>query len=203
MGKKNASQEENGDKVWSRDWGNGHPETARPGDPAHTQTPNPDNIADAKKCMLTGAWYNYLLRGSARAWQIQRWMLAANHWTENGVPIGGVRERIEGAEGVCNPIRTISTNQSSQGLNHHPKCTHGQTHGSSCICSRGRPCWASVGGEALSSAKARPLNVGECQSKEAGRRGGWMGEHPHRRRGRGWKRGLMDRKPRKGITLEM
>jgi len=25
------------------------------GDPSHMQTPNPDTIADAKKCMLTGA----------------------------------------------------------------------------------------------------------------------------------------------------
>ena len=33
-------------------------------------------------------WYSCLLRGSARAWQIQRWMLAANHWTENRVPNG-------------------------------------------------------------------------------------------------------------------
>jgi len=32
-------------------------------------------------------------------------MLADNHWTEHGVPNGGVKERIEGAEGVCNPIR--------------------------------------------------------------------------------------------------
>jgi len=37
------------------------------------------------------------------------------------VPVGGVRERIEGTEVVCNPIRTIPTNQSSRRLNHHPK----------------------------------------------------------------------------------
>jgi hypothetical protein len=42
-------------------------------------------------------------------------MLAANHWAEHGVPNGGVRERTEGAEGVCNPIgRTIiPTNQTT------------------------------------------------------------------------------------------
>ena len=40
------------------------------------------------------------LRGSARVWQIKRQMLAANHRTEHGVPNGGVRERIEGANGV-------------------------------------------------------------------------------------------------------
>jgi len=40
-------------------------------------------------------------------------MLTANHWTENWVPNGGVRERTEGAEGDCNPIgrTTISINQ--------------------------------------------------------------------------------------------
>jgi hypothetical protein len=38
-------------------------------------------------------------------------MLTANHWTENGVPNGGVRKRTEGAEEVCNTTgRTISTN---------------------------------------------------------------------------------------------
>jgi hypothetical protein len=45
-----------------------------------------------------------------------------------GDPIGGVRVRTEGPEGVCNPIgrTTILTNQtpqSSQGLNHHPEYT--------------------------------------------------------------------------------
>jgi hypothetical protein len=48
-------------------------------------------------------------------------MLLANHWTEHRVPNGRVRERMRGAEGVCNPIgkTTISTTrtpQSSQGL---------------------------------------------------------------------------------------
>jgi len=65
-------------------------------------------------------------------------MLTANHQTEHRDPNGEVRRRTEGAEGVYNPIRrtTISTNQilypqSSQGLNHHSKSTHGATHGSS------------------------------------------------------------------------
>lgn len=39
-------------------------------------------------------------------------MLVANHCTENGVPNGGVRERVEGTEVVYNLVRTtISTNQ--------------------------------------------------------------------------------------------
>jgi hypothetical protein len=116
--------------------------------------PNPDTIVDAKKCMLTGACYSCLLRVPARTLQIQRQMLAANHWTELGVPNRGVRERTEGAEGVCNSIgrTTISTNQSpqiSQGLIHQPR----STHGSSCIWSRGWPCHTSVGGEVLGSMK--------------------------------------------------
>ena len=32
-----------------------HRETAPPGDTSHIQPPNSDNIADAKKCLLTGA----------------------------------------------------------------------------------------------------------------------------------------------------
>jgi hypothetical protein len=31
---------------------------------------NSDTIVDANKCLLTGAWYSCLLRGSASAWQI-------------------------------------------------------------------------------------------------------------------------------------
>jgi len=43
------------------------------GNPSHIQTPNTDNIADAKKCMLTGALYKCLLRGCTTAWNI-RWI---------------------------------------------------------------------------------------------------------------------------------
>jgi hypothetical protein len=57
---------EYGDKVCSRDWRKGHPETAPPGDPSHIQLPNPGTIVDDKKCLMTGASYSYLLRGSAR-----------------------------------------------------------------------------------------------------------------------------------------
>jgi hypothetical protein len=85
-------------------------------------------------------------------------MLEANLQTEHGDPDGGVRRRNKGADGVCNTIgrRTTSTNQtsqSSQELNHHPKSTHGGTHGSSCICSRGWHYLASMGGEALGLVK--------------------------------------------------
>ena len=43
----------------------GHSETAPPGDPFHIQLPNPNTIRDANKCLLTGARYSCLLRGSA------------------------------------------------------------------------------------------------------------------------------------------
>ncbi|EDL79619.1 LRRGT00091 [Rattus norvegicus] len=91
--------------------------------------PNLVTIANAKKCLLTRARYECLLRGSARALLIQMRMVEANHWTEQVGINGGVREKTEDAEVVCNPIgrTTISTNQNpccSQGLNHQPKSTY-------------------------------------------------------------------------------
>jgi hypothetical protein len=58
--------------------------------------------------------------------------------------------------------------QSSQGLYHQPKSTHGGTHGSSCICSRGWPCGTSMRGEALGPVKTQCLSVGESQDRRAG-----------------------------------
>jgi hypothetical protein len=88
----------------------------QPGDPDHLQPSNLDTITEAKKCLLTGAWYSCLLRDSARFWSIQMWMLAANYQTKHMDPYGGVMGRTEGAEGVCNPIErtTISTNQTPE-----------------------------------------------------------------------------------------
>jgi hypothetical protein len=103
-GEQNTHGRSYSDKVWSRDWRNDHLETDSPGDPSHLQSPNPDTAVDANKCLLTGAWYSYLLRCSASASQILRWMLPANHWTEHRVPNEGARERTQGAEGVRSPI---------------------------------------------------------------------------------------------------
>jgi len=44
--------------------------------------------------------------------------------------------------------------------------THGGTHGSSHICSRGWLCPASIGVKALGPVKACFLNLGECQGVE-------------------------------------
>jgi hypothetical protein len=96
-------------------------------------------------------------------------------------PHGGVRERTEGAEGVCNPIgrTTISTNQSSKVVNHQQRNIHGGTHGSSRICSREWPHWASVGEESLGPMKAECPSVEECEGREEGV-GDWVEVHPHR-----------------------
>ena len=51
------------------------------------------NLGQSNKSLLTGVWYSSLLRGSANASQIQRWMLIAIHWTEHRVPNEGARER--------------------------------------------------------------------------------------------------------------
>jgi hypothetical protein len=55
-----------------------------------------------KKSLLSGTRYR-LLRGFVRAWQMQRWILAANYWTEEVVSSVVVRERTDLAEWVCNP----------------------------------------------------------------------------------------------------
>jgi len=101
------------DKIWSRDWRKGYPETALPKDSSHVQLPNSDTIVGANQCLLAEAWNSCLLRGSASAWQIQRWMVSANHWTEHRFLNGGARERTKVVEGVCSPIggTTIWTNQ--------------------------------------------------------------------------------------------
>jgi hypothetical protein len=82
-----------------------------------------------------------------------------------------ITEKTEEAEGVCNLIggTTISINQnpqSSQGLNYQSKSTHGGTHDSSLICSRGWPCLASIGREAFGPVKALFASVGNYQGGE-------------------------------------
>jgi hypothetical protein len=158
-GEQNTHDKRYRDKLWNRNWWKDHSETAPPGDQSHIQSPNPYTIVDASKCLLTGAWYSCLLRGSANAWQIQRWMLLANHWIKHKVSNGGARKRTKGAEGACSPIggTTIWNNQyplSAQWLNRQPESTHGGTYGSRCICSRELPCWTSMEGEGLGSEKA-------------------------------------------------
>ena len=52
----------------------------------------------------SACWYYCLLKGSASALQIQKWMLTAIHWTEHRAPNGGDRKRTQGAKGICSPI---------------------------------------------------------------------------------------------------
>jgi hypothetical protein len=92
-----------GDKVWSRDWRKGHPETAPSKDSSHIQSPNPDTIVDAKKCLLTEAWESFLLRGSPRAWEIQRRMLTANNWTEHRSPTEELQKGLKELKGFSTP----------------------------------------------------------------------------------------------------
>jgi hypothetical protein len=188
-------------KVWSRHWRKGHPVIVPPGDPSHIQFPNPDTIVDANKCLLTGAWYCCLLRGSATVWQIQKWMLTAIHWTEHGVPNEGARERTQGAEGVCSPIggSSILTNQcphSSLGLNHQSKKKHDGTCVSSCTCNRGCTSWLSMGGEALGPVKVLCPSIGECQDWKWE----WVGWEAGSWGGDRW---FLERNLRKGITFEI
>ena len=66
--------------------------------------PNLDTIVDAKKCMMTGAWYSRLLRDSARSWSIWMQMLTANLHPDYRHPNAGVRGSTEGAEGALSGI---------------------------------------------------------------------------------------------------
>jgi hypothetical protein len=140
--------------VSSRDQKKGHPGTVPPGYSSHIQLPNPDTIVDG--CQEVHAERSLIWLSPARALQIQRWMLAANHLTERGFPNRGVRKGTEGVGWVCKATvrgTTISINQtpqSSQGLSHQQR----STHGSSCIHCRGWPCHAPMGGEVLGPMKA-------------------------------------------------
>jgi hypothetical protein len=99
-------------------------------------------------------------------------MLAGNHWTEHGVPDGEVRERTERSEEVCSSIggTKMSTNQTPFPGTKPPtkEYTHGVTHDSSDICSRGWPCQISMGGEALGPVQTQCPSVRECQDGETG-----------------------------------
>ena len=66
-GEPNTHERSYRDKVWSSDERKDHPETAPPGDPSHIQLPNPDTFVDTNKCLLKGALYSCLLRGSTSA----------------------------------------------------------------------------------------------------------------------------------------
>jgi hypothetical protein len=87
---------------------------------------------------------------------------------------GEVSRRTEVIERVCNPIEwTKNSNnqipQSSQGLNHQPKCTHGGTHCSSCICSRGLIVLSGING------KCGPWSCGGLMRQCRGMLGRWGG----------------------------
>jgi hypothetical protein len=88
---------------WNKDWRKGHPETAQHGFLSSIQLPHPDVIVDAKKCLLTGAWNNYLWRGSTRAWHVQRKMLAITHWTEHGSPMEELEKGLKVLNGFVIP----------------------------------------------------------------------------------------------------
>ena len=161
------------DKVWGRDWRKGNPETAPPGHLSHIQSPNPDAIVDVNKFLLAGGWNSCSLSGSDSAWQVQKEMLTSTHLTEHRVPNEGAREKTQGVEGVFSSIGgTKSMNQpvppELPGTKPPTKeYTHGGTHGSSCICSKGWPSWPSVGGEAIGPVNVLCSSVEECQDQEA------------------------------------
>ena len=75
-------------------WSKGHPETVLPRDSPYKQSRNPNTTMDYKKCIPKGICHGCLWRGPARALQIQRQMLAANHWS--GCGLAPPMEELEG-----------------------------------------------------------------------------------------------------------
>jgi hypothetical protein len=56
-------------------------------------------MAGDNKSLLTGASYSCLLRGSASAWQTQKWMFTLIYWMEYKVPNEGARESTKELKG--------------------------------------------------------------------------------------------------------
>jgi hypothetical protein len=77
------------------------------------------------------------------------------------------------------------------------KKTHGGTHGSSCICSRGWPSRPSMGGDALGPVNILCPSIGECLGQEAGV--GGLGSRGKEEGDRGFSEGKLG----KGTTFEM
>jgi hypothetical protein len=144
---------------WSRDWRKGHSETAPLRDPFPPAGTKPwhycwcqEALADRSLVWPSPENFCQYLTNTGADPHSQ-----PSDWARD--PNERVKGRTEGAEGNSNPIgrTTISTNlttHSSQGQNHQPKSTHGVTHGSSYLCSRGLLYLASMGREALGPVEA-------------------------------------------------
>jgi hypothetical protein len=62
-----------------------------------------NTVAIAKRCLLTGTWCDYFLRGSDSNRPMQMWMLGANHQTGLRDSYSGAGGRTRGAEGISIP----------------------------------------------------------------------------------------------------
>ena len=125
-----------------------------------------DKIDEGKKYILPVIGYRYLVRDTDTACRIQKWMLVANHWTENVPLFGKFRKRIRRSEGAFNPIRTTKpVNQSFCLQDQYTKKVHGLTYGSKCIRCWGRPFWATMDMKPLVLPSLSPSSK-ECQQTE-------------------------------------
>jgi hypothetical protein len=43
-------------------------------------------MVDANKCLMTGAWFSYVLRAFVSSWHIQKWMLTVIHMMGGKIP---------------------------------------------------------------------------------------------------------------------
>ena len=119
-----------------------------------------------------------------------------------GFPDGGVEEGTEGAEGVCSHMEgaTVSTGQTcpippDPGTG-PPNKEYTWRDPWSWLHVWQRMALLDING------KRGPKGVEECQCRKLGV-GGWVGEHPHRGRGRRDGMGVSEGRPGKGKTFEM
>ena len=72
-----------------------------PRDLFHLQIPNPENIADTKKYLLTGAWYSCPLRGSFSTSSVHVLRLLPTTRLRPETPMRELGEGLKGLKGIA------------------------------------------------------------------------------------------------------
>jgi hypothetical protein len=103
-----------------------------------------------------------------------------------GSPMEELKKGVKELRGVADP--TVSTDQTpgapGNWTTNQKVYMEGPMTPAGRVCGRGWPCWTSVEGAILVTMGVSGPSVGECQGRKVGV-GGWVGEYPHRGRGRG------------------
>jgi len=85
--------------------------------------PNPENIVDAKKYMVMGIWYNYLLRGPVRLWHILWRMLTPLSYCQGLLSLWACQQSI-----YLIPKAGFHASNTHSNSAHSLKSIHDRTH---------------------------------------------------------------------------